>query len=94
MTKTVNFAGMSVRYVQQGVDFVGYFAEDNFTSRRTTGHNMFDPDSFITGKELEAGLTYGNSARAFPTFDHYHQAVVGTYTPEEVAALFPRVRIN
>ena len=40
-----------------GVDFPSLFDKDNFTLRRTTGHNMHDPESFITGRELEQGLT-------------------------------------
>lgn len=80
-------------YIQQKRDFCGYFVADNYSVRHTTGHNMFDPDSFITGEELDLGLTYSNSARAFPDFKAYHDAVTGAYTPKEIAEFFPRVLI-
>lgn len=76
--------------VQHGVDFVGFFEKDNFTARRTTGHNMFDPESFITGAELEHGFTYSNSARTYPSFEAYVEAVTGVFTPAEIETKFPR----
>ena len=52
------------RLCQPGIDFAGNFEKDNFASRRTTGNNMYDPESLITGAELAAGLTYKNSGQA------------------------------
>ena len=34
------------------------FEKDNFESRRSTGNNMYDPESLLTGAEIERGLTY------------------------------------
>ncbi len=34
------------------------FENDNFSKRRTSGHNWYDPESLITGAEVKAGLTY------------------------------------
>jgi hypothetical protein len=39
---------------------------DGFASRRTTGHNMFDPESTISQGELDAGLTFMNSVVLVP----------------------------
>jgi len=77
-----------------GIDFPDAFAQDNFASRRTTGNNAFDPDGFITGAELEAGLTYANSRRAFPNEYDYTDTVRGLYRVDFVARYFPRVRVN
>jgi hypothetical protein len=74
-----------------GIDFPSFFDKDNFTSRRTTGHNMHDPESFITGKELAEGHTYTNSRRSWANKEHYLAAVVGFLTPEEIAKTAPRI---
>lgn len=76
--------------IQPGVDFPGFFEKDNYAVRHTTGHNMFDPESFITGEELARGLTYSNSARVYHSYEAYVDAVTGFWTPEEIAELFPR----
>lgn len=68
-----------------GVDFPSFFDGDNFT-----GHNMHDPESFITGKELEAGYTYENSRRDWRDYKHYVSAVIGDLTPEQIAEQAPR----
>ena len=39
---------------------------DSFGSRRTTGHNMFDPTSYITQGMIDEGLTFLNSAVLIP----------------------------
>lgn len=39
------------------------FEHENFSSRRTTGHNLYDPNATITQGELEAGFTPENSYR-------------------------------
>ena len=39
------------------------FDHDNFSSRRTTGHNLYNPDATITQGELDAGFTPENSRR-------------------------------
>ena len=68
-----------------------YFDSDNFDSRRTTGHNMFDPESFITGAELAQGFTYKNSHRVFnsqATYDAVVSGVLPSFTLPHVA---PRV---
>lgn len=74
-----------------GIDFPSFFDKDNFTLRRTTGHNMHDPESFITGAELEKGFTYTNSRRNWANYRHYVAAVAGMLTPEEIAKTAPRV---
>jgi hypothetical protein len=76
-----------------GKDFPDLFAKDNFTLRRTTGHNMHDPESFITGAEISKGFTYTNSRRNWSDHSHYLQAVVGDISPEQIASTAPRVRI-
>ncbi len=74
-----------------GIDFPSLFDKDNFTLRRTTGHNMHDPESFITGKEIAEGYTYLNSRRNWANENHYLAAVVGFLTPEEIAKTAPRI---
>ena len=74
-----------------GVDFPSKFTEDNFTSRRTTGHNMNDPESLISGKELEQGFSYSNSSRNWSREEQYLQAVRGDISWDEVLKTAPRV---
>src|ERR1035438_1385307 len=74
-----------------GTDFPSKFDHDNFVSRRTTGHNMFDPDSLISGKEITKGLTYRNSARSWKNQEHYLAAVRGDITTEQILESAPRV---
>jgi hypothetical protein len=76
-----------------GIDFPDAFSKDNFASRRTTGNNAFDPEGFITGAELDKGLTYANSRRAFSESYDYDDAVQGLYTVAQIADFFPRVRL-
>ena len=68
-----------------------YFASDNFTSRRTTGHNMLDPEALITGAELAAGFTYTNSHRHFDSQSLYDAVVSGDIPSTEVPRFAPRV---
>lgn len=64
-----------------GKDFPSLFDADNFTMRRTTGHNMHDPESLISGAEIAKGLTYTNSKRLWLSETHYLAAVTGLITP-------------
>jgi len=68
-----------------------YFGKDNFTSRRTTGNNMFDPEALITEGESAAGFTYDNSHRDWASEDVYYAAVHGTIPADGVPAIAPRV---
>ena len=69
---------------------VADFSRDNFSSRRTTGHNLFDPDSLITGEESAAGLTYSNSSRVFPSAEIREQAIRGEISQADIIRLYPR----
>jgi len=66
------------------------FAEDNFTKRRTTGHNMFDPESLISGEEAAKGMTYDNSRRVWPDTDTELDAIEGRISTDEVLRVAPR----
>ena len=77
-----------------GIDFPSRFTTDNFTSRRTTGHNMYDPECLITGAEIDAGFTYTNSARDWQSEVDYYLACVGYLTPIQILSHAPRVLIN
>lgn len=68
-----------------------HFAQDNFSIRRTTGHNMFDPDSLITGAELARGFTYANSHRDYPGQHTYDAIVAGDVPLAIVPDVAPRV---
>ena len=74
-----------------GVDFPGMFGRDNFTTRRTTGHNWYDPECLITGAEIAQGFTARNSTRDYLSEAHYHACVAQELTPEVIARTAPRV---
>ena len=74
-----------------GIDFPSLFERDNFTLRRTTGHNMLDPESLISGAELKRGMDYKNSTRAWCNEQHYLDAVTGEINTTEVLESAPRV---
>lgn len=73
-----------------GIDFPSRFDKDNFTSRRTTGHNMYDPESLIDGDEINHGMTYTNSKRNWRDEKHYLDAVLGNISVEEILNFAPR----
>ncbi len=79
--------------MKAGIDFPSLFVKDNFTSRRTTGHNLHDPESFITGAEIAAGFTYTNSTREWDDQAHYLNACLGNLTCDEITRTAPRVFI-
>ena len=66
------------------------FENDNFTSRRTTGHNMFDPESLMSGEEETQGMTYLNSHRLFPDAKSEDDAITGKIGTDEVLRIAPR----
>lgn len=68
-----------------------YFEQDNFTTRRTTGHNMLDPESFITGAELAQGFTFTNSHRSFDSQALYDMVVAGDISTDLIPLFAPRV---
>jgi len=80
--------------MKAGIDFPSLFVSDNFASRRTTGHNLHDPDSLITGAEIEAGFTYINSTREWNDQAHYLNACLCNLTSEEIAHTAPRIFIS
>jgi hypothetical protein len=76
--------------VVDAVDAKETFAQDNFTSRRTTGHNLFDPDSLLTGAEEAQGLTYTNSSRKFPDVETREAVIRGEVSQADIVRLYPR----
>ena len=75
-----------------GRDFPDLFENDNFTSRRTTGHNLFNPEAFITGQELASGLTFANSQRNWTSQGMYEAACRGYLSLEDILRYAPRVK--
>lgn len=73
-----------------GKDFPSMFEGDNFTQRRTTGHNWYDPECLISGREVSQGYTYLNSGRWWTDQNHYIRAVSQELTPEEILNTAPR----
>lgn len=67
------------------------FTQDNFASRRTTGNNMYDPESLITGAEVAVGFTYKNSVRNYPDEETYLKIVHGEVPVSDVPTLAPRM---
>ena len=74
-----------------GIDFPSLFGKDNFTLRRTTGHNMFDPESLISGEEIKNDMTFSNSKRAWDNEAHYLSAVTGELNTTDILKTAPRV---
>lgn len=67
------------------------FNKDNFTSRRTTGHNLYDPECLITGKEIASGLTYQDK-RDWQDREGYIEACSQVITPNDIAVVAPRTK--
>ena len=80
--------------MKAGIDFPSLFVKDNFTSRRTTGHNLHDPDSLMTGAEIDAGFTYANSTREWNNQRHYLLACAGNLSSSEIARTAPRILLS
>jgi intein/homing endonuclease/GGDEF domain-containing protein len=78
----------------EGRDFDGFFATDNYDLRHATGHNMLDPESVITGREISHGMTYANSQRQYPDIETYVKAASGTLGAGELQKIAPRVRVD
>lgn len=70
---------------------IDLFGQDNFTQRRTTGNNLYDPESLLTGAEVEAGLGYQDK-RMWPSTQVFLEAVAGKFPPEMIPGIAPRVR--
>jgi hypothetical protein len=73
--------------------------EDNFAQRRASQNVAYDPDSLLTGAEVEAGLDYENSTRVpvdRNTFSSdidlaYHaDAIAGELDTTKVLTFLPR----
>lgn len=73
------------------VHFPSAFELDDFSGRRTTGHNLYDPESLLTGGEISHGYTYANSTRDYISASHYLHCIDGTLSPDEIALGAPRV---
>lgn len=65
------------------------FDSDNFASRRTTGHNLYDPEALLTSAEAAAGLGYEHP-RVWPRYDQYLDACEGLISIEEIPQIAPR----
>lgn len=76
--------------MQENTDFPSLFNGDNFTSRRTTGHNLYDPECLITGAEINKGMTYVNSKRNWPSQADYLAAVSTDIPNGHVPIIAPR----
>jgi hypothetical protein len=72
-------------------DIQTLFTEDNFAARRTTGNNLFDPESLLTGKEEAEGLTYLDK-RVYPSQEIYEKICAGEIPVSDVPNLAPRRR--
>lgn len=74
-----------------GIDFPSLFEQDNYELRHTTGHNMLDPESLISGEELAKGLNYKNSKRWWASKESYLRAVSGEVSTDDILRDAPRV---
>lgn len=77
-----------------GRDFPSFFEDDLFSLRRSgtafAAGNPYDPESLLTGGEIQNGLTYTNSRRNWPDEATYLEAVGGGMTREEILRIAPR----
>jgi len=78
--------------MRAGTDFPDIFTTDNYTLRHATGHNMRDPESLITGREIARGLDYDNSHREYYNEETYHFACSGERSSAQIELLNPRKR--
>lgn len=84
---------MELVYISDGTTQKSLFVTDNFTSRRTTGNNLYDPESLLTGAEIERGLDY-STPRIWSSYEVYKDACEGKFTPEVIAEIAPRTNLN
>jgi hypothetical protein len=77
--------------MRAGKDFPSLFDQDNYASRHTTGCNLLDPESLITGAEIAKGLSYDNSHRDFWGPATYELACSGDLSTEVLVDHFPRI---
>jgi hypothetical protein len=77
--------------MRAGKDFPDIFTADNYTLRHATGHNMRDPESLITGREIARGLNYDNSHREYDNEGVYLSACSGEERSEFIELCNPRV---
>lgn len=69
------------------------FDRDNFELRRSNSPACgvpYDPDSLLTGAEVEAGLTYMDK-RHWASEVERNAAVAGAFLPQVIPELAPRV---
>lgn len=91
--------------MRPGIDFPDAFVQDTFAARRggpqgvkdspVLGSEVFfsgcgyDPESLLTGGEIEAGLGYGDP-RVFPDAETYRQCILGNVPVEDIPQVAPR----
>lgn len=78
--------------VAEGVSAEAFFSKDQFALRRSNSgsDNPYDPDSLLTGLEIEQGFDYDNSYRVFPSQAVLDLAVAGDLSTAAIIALAPR----
>jgi hypothetical protein len=77
--------------IQEGVDFVGKFDDhSHYEEQHQPGFCPFDPESVITGAEIQEGFTFTNSKRIYSNLAWYEW--VTKYGPNAgfLARVFPR----
>jgi hypothetical protein len=77
--------------MRAGKNFPDLFAADNYALRHSTGHNMLDPESLITGREIANGLTYDNSHRDYVSQGAYLRVVSGEIETQRLVIVAPRM---
>jgi hypothetical protein len=80
--------------MKAGIDFPSFFDEDLFSLRHSgtafAAGNPYDPESLISGAEVEQGFTYSNSRREWADETAYQRAVRGDMPTAEILATAPR----
>lgn len=72
-------------------------AGDTFEIRRANGRGAgvpYDPDSLLTGEDVEAGLGYEDARDRGADWEHqdslWQRAIRGEFSQEQIVELFPR----
>lgn len=71
--------------------YIDLFSTDNYALRHATGHNMYDPECLITGREIARGFTYTNSHRDIVGPATYNLICGGELKTRTVLNMAPRL---
>lgn len=79
-----------------GAEVPNPFSTDQIALRRNNSGsgNPYDPESLLTGREIEQGFTYDNSRRSWASESAFKSAMAGNMTTSQVLLYGPRVPVS